>query len=357
MPNIKYLPKSATQQFGLAIAYPSDYNPSHRYMTWLIGHGAGETGNGSITALQKVVGWGGFEQLLLAVDQHKFIAVFLNTATNYSTKEYQFAKEYVKANLPYKRGAIWVLGHSLGSYGAGNYAFTDPSFTDSDIAGWFISSTGGFVQRTILYDNIIRNNIRIWGVTAENDAVVPYTYVTRVQDTILSRDSSYPVIMTVFPSTTWPNGITAHNATVGRLLALSATQLIYSGTRGKIPSNVSGFKMNRYQWAESNPRGSIYQPPTNAFVGPIFPDNQEDTTTTTTTTTSTTKMAQTYTRIGINISDPDPLTNTMIVEVIWAGAAKDIYTVRNIYFSDKSDRFDFTLLTGRIISVFKTKTV
>jgi hypothetical protein len=85
------------------------------------------------------------------------------------------------------------------------------------------------------------------------------------------------VVKTEFPVTEWPtptgtNGsATAHNAVLSRL---SQAPPYYSKgdfsliTFG-IASN-STLKQNVYQWMLSNPKGSIYQDPTNYYVGPLY---------------------------------------------------------------------------------------
>lgn len=263
---ITYYPKSATQTFGIATVVPDNYDPSKQYMTWIIGAGIGERGNGSTAALQNLVGWGGFGNLKTAANIYKFILVFVNTANNYEKGEFQYALKWAEDHLPVDENNINVLGHSLGSYGAGNYAFSDKEFCKK-INIWFCSASGPYSNKSI-YQNIVDNNIKVWGVTAANDksSGTNPIYVTQLYDKIKAIKPDAEVIITEFPATTWPDARTAHNAVLSRLTGISWTGISLDMIRGRKLTTAP--KMSIYQWALSNPKGSIYQSPDHAYTGP-----------------------------------------------------------------------------------------
>src|SRR5689334_17798257 len=75
---ITYFPKSSSQTFGIVTVMPTTYSTAKKYMTWIVGHGIGERGDGSQAALQELIGWGGFGNVKNAVDPWDFILVFVN---------------------------------------------------------------------------------------------------------------------------------------------------------------------------------------------------------------------------------------------------------------------------------------
>jgi hypothetical protein len=278
---VEFFPKSATQTFGLAVLKPDSYTPSKKYMLWIVGHGIGECGDGSQSALNKAYGWGGWGHIKTAVNTYDFIQVYLNTAStsHYRLKEYQYAIEWAKAKYSIDPNNICVLGHSLGSYGAGNSAFPDSNFA-KQINIWFCSASGPFGP-DITFTNVAKYGVKVWGVTATNDSAVGTNprYVRQLYSRLKAINPNHPVMVSEFPSTTWPTPIgakgstVAHNAVLGRLTqhpSIGVTPAITSGLPPVKLGTLTLMRMNVYQWAKSNPKGSIYQHPTSAFVGPKY---------------------------------------------------------------------------------------
>lgn len=274
---VKYYPMGsfAGQKFGFVVQTPKTFSKDRKYMLWIIGHGIGERGNGSQAALQKVYGWGGWGNIKQAVDKYEFITLYLNASVNYEKGEYQYGLQWALANLPVDTNNIVVLGHSLGSYGAGNYAFSDSVFARK-INIWIPSASGPY-SSTKIYKNISDNDIKIWGVTAVNDKAsgTDPVYVTQLYDKVIALKPTAHVIITEFPATTWPTPLnakgstTAHNAVLGRLTGLTWSGITSDLIRGKTLTVAP--KMNIYEWCLANPKGSIYQAPSDAYVGPVYP--------------------------------------------------------------------------------------
>lgn len=297
MGTITYFPKgssySSTQ--GITLIYPA-VTPK---MILIVGHGAGETNSGDLAGCQESSGWGGWGNIKTKADVYGIILIFINTtdASKYSSNEYQNAMTWARNRYPTLINMIWVLGHSLGSYGAGNYAFTDGTFA-SHTAGWIATGSGPFTPTSGLWSNLVNNNVKVWGVTAENDTVMG-TYpgvIKNIYTQMKALNSSAHVLKTVFPSTEWPNNktiykpppnetevavnadgtlkigsTTAHNAVLSRV---TGTPLYYSKGNWTLITTGDGgtanILMNLYQWMLSNPKTSIYQDPTLTFSGPKY---------------------------------------------------------------------------------------
>jgi hypothetical protein len=286
MGTITYFPKgssySSTQ--GVTLWYPA-VAPK---MILIVGHGRGERNDGAYYAgdntrgILKSFSWGGWGNIKAKADIYGIILIFINTTSNYENGEYQNALTWARARYPTLINMIWVIGHSLGSYGAGKYAFEDATFA-SRIAGWIMSASGNFLSGVNnLYTNLVNNNVKFWGVTATNDTVSDTSpaVITTVYAQLKALNSNAHAIRTVFPSTEWPNDYpvdaptgskTAHNAVLSRI---TGSPLYYSKgnwyliTQG-ITSSLT-IKMNVYQWMLSNPKTSIYQDPTLTFSGPKY---------------------------------------------------------------------------------------
>lgn len=276
-----YKGKTADQTQGLTEIYPS-VTPK---MVLIIGHGIGERNSGDLNGCKLSSGWGGWANIKLAADVYGIIQIYINTSNNYENGEYQFAlawakKKYSALGLNNK---IWVLGHSLGSYGAGRYAFADNTFA-SQIAGWIMSASGNFLSYVDDHSpttwQILNNNgVKIWGVTAENDTCkgTTPTVITTMYSAIKGLNANAHVIKSVFPDTEW-DCATSHNAVLSRI---TQRPMYYSGgnfkliTTGLLTAN--NIQMNIYQWMLSNPRTSNYQDPTSAYTGPTYPVSPDTT--------------------------------------------------------------------------------
>ncbi len=274
-----YKGKTADQTHGLTEIYPS----STPKMILIIGHGIGERSTAAedenITALKRSSGWGGWSNIKAAADTYGVIQLYISTKNNYEYGEYQFAlawakKKYSALGLNNK---IWVLGHSLGSYGAGRYAFKDITFCQG-IAGWIMSASGNFLSYATtdginLWQNLVDYGIKVWGVTAENDTCnnTTPTVITTMYSSVKAINSSAHVLKSVFPDTEWSCS-TSHNAVLGRI---TQRPMYYSGGNFKLittgESTSNDIVMNIYQWMLANPRTSNYADPTTSYIGATYP--------------------------------------------------------------------------------------
>jgi hypothetical protein len=263
------------QTQGLTEIYPTT-TPK---MILVIGHGIGERNAGDLAGCKESSGWGGWGNIKVNSDKHGVIQIYINTAGSYGANEYEFAVEWAKKKYPHLADNIWCLGHSLGMYGFGKYPLRKAAFC-AQIAGFIHSAGGNFIDSTIsvAWDNIIRNGLKVWGVTAVNDQALKDngTILTSMFNGIKALDAGAHVIKTIFPATEWPApdlDDKAHNAVLGRL-----TQAPMYYSKGNISLITQGIMpgkpvlMNLYQWMISNPRGSVYQDPTEVFTGPKYLD-------------------------------------------------------------------------------------
>jgi hypothetical protein len=280
-----YKGKTADQTHGLTEIYPS----STPKMVLIVGHGIGERSTSAedenITACKRSSGWGGWANIKAAADTYGIIQIYIVTKHDYEYGEYQFALAWAKKKYSALgiNNKIWVLGHSLGSYGAGKYAFKDTSFC-SQIAGWIMSASGNFLPFATtdgvnLWQNLVTYGVKVWGVTAENDTCsnTSPTVITTMYSAVKALSAGAHVMKTVFPDTEWTCS-SSHNQVLSRI---TQRPMYYSGgnwkliTTGLLTSN--NIVMNLYQWMLSNPRTSNYQDPTSAYVGPTYPTPQSTT--------------------------------------------------------------------------------
>jgi hypothetical protein len=96
----------------------------------------------------------------------------------------------------------------------------------------------------------------------------------------------HKIMLTTLPANTftydpvkypWAKSVSevAHAHTATKLTSASVLPAIYTKgipTPELQPGVIHILKMNIYQWAKSNPKGSRYQPPTNAYTGVINDD-------------------------------------------------------------------------------------
>lgn len=286
MSKVTHYPKSADQPFGLSTLIPDTYDPSKKYMLWLMGHGIGECNDGSLAGIRNTFNWSNWKPLHDAVDKYDFIEVHVNTDDGvfYKNKEYQFCLDWALKNLSVNENNICVLGHSLGSFGAGRYAFTDSNFAKK-INIWFASAAGPYSRKggaglldqdesikSNLFKNLTDLKVKVWGITAQNDKEVGTDpiYIMQLYPEMRKLDADAIVIVSEFPESRWPTpagkkgSAAAHNIVLSELAKdkISIPQGITLG----VPD--ATLQMNVFQWAISNPKGSIYQAPTEKFVGP-----------------------------------------------------------------------------------------
>jgi len=273
-----YKNKTPDQTKGLTEVYPS-VTPKG---VIIVGHGIGERNIGDLAGCKESSGWPGWGGLKAGADIYGFILVFINTNNNYELQEYQFGlswakKKYAALGLTNK---IWVLGHSLGSYGAGRYAFTDNTFA-SQIAGWIMSASGNFLSFAddddpTLWQILVTNEVKVWGVTAVNDLCSNTTpdVITTMYSSVKAIDADAHVLKSVFPNTEW-DCATSHNAVLNRI---TSRPMYYSGgnfkiiTTGQLTSGNPDIKMNIFQWMLANPRTSIYKDPTLVYGATTMPE-------------------------------------------------------------------------------------
>ena len=306
MGTIKYHPKGETpeQIQGLTEIIPA-IDPR---IALIIGHGIGERNAGDLAGCEESSGWPGWGNIKVGADKYGVLQVYINTTHDYEYQEYQFAVDWVLKHYPQLKDNIWVLGHSLGSFGFGKYGATGETLMPK-LAGWIDSASGNFGDIPEVYKNIIDAKVRWWGVTSENDTASGTNpiAVTRVYDKVKALKADAPVILTEFPATEWPTPAggtgskTAHNAVLGRITQPS---MYYSkGNIGLITKGIptQTVKMNLYEWMLSNPRGSVYQPPTGDYKGPVYEAAQPAATT-----------AKTIMRINLTGSGKPGMVNVVI---------------------------------------------
>jgi hypothetical protein len=268
------------QTVAFSAYYQDTFETGKKYPYMICGHGLGEARGNllDMTGVLRVFNWGAWGDLKRAAEKYGFILLFVNTKEqgHYSSKEYQKVAEWAEKNLPVDTNNLALFGHSLGSRGVGLYALTDTEFAKK-VNVWFCSSSGPYTDNPLLWKNIIDNNIKVWAWTAENDTDIGTMpkYCTWIADKLKAINPNHPVVLTVFPSTRWPTttGIknqNAHNQPIGVMNNVGVTQLTIS--RGYQLPNPTASKMDIYQWWLSNPKGSIYQPPTSEYTGPKYPE-------------------------------------------------------------------------------------
>jgi hypothetical protein len=355
-----YYPKTAAQKFGIYTVTPDNYSKEKKYMIILLGHGIGERGMGTLASLTKISQWGGWANLNKAVDKYGIIIAGLQTENSYERGEYDFAYDWAVANLPADLNNIWLWGNSLGWYGAGNQVFGKNSPIVSKLAGT-INTVSGPYSGTAAVTNLVNAGIKYWGFTATNDTHngTNPKYTRQVYDLGKAINKDAHLLVTEFPIGTFDdlNGH-AHGGPLGRA-SFDGVQTLSNITRGI--DQTLPMKMTIYQWMLSNPKGSIYQPPTNAFSGPKF-DNVE----TPAPTPAPVEVPQpapaptpkkTVKRIGITISDIDKTMNTMLVQIFWEGSEERFEKVESLYWSDQSQRLDVIFSDRTKKSIWNTKEI
>jgi hypothetical protein len=254
---------------------PNDYTPTKQYDTVVFMHGIGECGVGNLAALNKISKWGPFaETVPKAVDSRKFIAIFPNHLDdlNEKPKVCQFIIKRMQMFYSVKEDSIHFVGHSEGWHVLGNWGFSDPVFAAQ--VATTVPSSAGPNNVTATFQNIAKFDVRVWGITAKNDAVASTTYVTQLFTKVLAINPKATVIVSQFPATRWPDGKVAHNMTISEMLVQGAGRTIPAGITMGL-STAKAPAMDVYDWMFSNPRGSVAQLPDHAFTGPKYPARPE----------------------------------------------------------------------------------
>lgn len=265
------------QTFGL-----TEYMPSTVVRALLVvGHGQGECNIGDLAGCKFSSGWGGWWWIKDQAEKLGIAVLFLNTSSTskYSLKEYQYAVDWGQkryAHLGITKDNTWVLGHSLGSYGAGRYAFIDAvAAFAKKVAGWIISASGPYNsgwtadKLATLMKIMADADLKVWGVTALNDTAMGTApiYTTQVFDKMKALNPAAKVVMSIFPATQW-DATTAHNMVLNRLTQVPIG--IPAGITKGLKDPSLPLKMSVFQWMLANPRGSIWQEPTQPYVGALY---------------------------------------------------------------------------------------
>jgi hypothetical protein len=282
MSTVKHNPTSGTMKFGNSVQFPAGYISSKKYPTWLVCHGLGEINDGSLAGITHTYEHPLFEYLRAKADQYGIILVFVNTDSHfYSRGEIPWNLDWAEANLPTDKNQNGLIAHSLGFYGSSHYALTDPAFC-ARLAVIFPSSSGPYPDNSPIFKNMVDANNRVWAICSLQDAGDPATgdsgtnfhHTAKIYTEMKALRSDAKVMLTTIPAGTFKDSATqkagniAHNAAIGRL----TDGLVYLNaaiTQG-IPADLP-LKMDIYQWALSNPRGSAYRPPTESFASVTSP--------------------------------------------------------------------------------------
>jgi hypothetical protein len=87
----------------------------------VVGHGIGERGDGSLTALKKVMSFPGMPQLMKAAKVYGFKQLYLNTNSGYTQGEYEHILKVAKAIPGADSAKFHYIGLSWGGYGFNNW--------------------------------------------------------------------------------------------------------------------------------------------------------------------------------------------------------------------------------------------
>jgi hypothetical protein len=280
MSTVQHNAISGAMKFGNSVQFPAGYDASKKYPTWIICHGKGEINDGSLKGITHTYEHPLFEYLRANLDKYGIIGVWVNTDSHfYSRGEIQWNLDWAEANLPTDKNQNGLLAHSLGFYGSAHYALTDPAFCKR-LAVIFPSSSGPYADDSPIFKNMVDADNRVWAIcslqdagdAATGDSGTTFRHTQKIYEKMKILSLEAKVILTTVPlgtfkdSATTKAGIIAHNACIGRI----TDGLLYLNE--KITQGVpigQPLKMDIYQWALSNPRGSVYKAPTEAYIAPV----------------------------------------------------------------------------------------
>jgi len=265
---------SALQKFPVTLQFPDNFDSSKKYPTWLVGHGIGERG-------RPLAHYNWWSNLRAQAAKEGIILAFVNTTGSYASGEYQYTLDFAKGEAPVDVNNIGVINHSLGGHGFFNYACVDPAFA-KQLNTILSSSPGSFPANTPSIKNIVDYNIRVHGINAVQDTIAPVRILENLFNGVKGLRSDAKIMLTTLPATAftydkvkypWAESVAevAHAHVATRFTAAAVQPAI--NTKG-VPTNLDGslqvLRMNIYQWAKANPKGSKYQPPTEAYKGPVY---------------------------------------------------------------------------------------
>lgn len=287
------------RKFGYILVKPSSM-PSGTVPILIVGHGAGEKGDGTctsagLTGTTGPEGWSGFTGLQRSVDHFKFVIIHIQTSSNYQYGEIQAGVAFAKTFSYCDPNNIHYYGVSLGGYGfyynAGQTT-TGQAFV-SNFASITLAAPGccpsGNDQAGI---NIGKSGRPIWILHCHNDCIVNISNSTTRYNKIIAnggkawisvwKDRSCPSPGTICstqcahdmvsfivgeswnePDSTYPT----YN--------LLPTYSLNSGHGIREISSGTLAKMSVMQWIKSNKKGSAIVPPYNTYGG--TPTNQPPT--------------------------------------------------------------------------------
>jgi hypothetical protein len=255
--------------FGRVLLLPDSWvsNPTKKRQIVFVGHGQGECGNGSLAALNLAFGWTYWNNLKRGCDEGDLIYCFVTTAVRYDQKEIQRAVDFVERNFSYIPDEHIYVGHSLGSHGFGTFLIPDLAYLKK-FRLWICSAPGGF-NTLRAATNMKATGTLFWGFASPEDSTVPsYTTIQQVRDhgKALGVNPGH-FLVTLFGPKFWASGGESHNKPIIELAAYP-TKIQPGWTQGISPSVIP--QMKWWQWAKANPRGSLFQLPSNPYVGPKF---------------------------------------------------------------------------------------
>lgn len=264
----KHFAVGGENAYGHSVVFPQGYDPAKKYPTIFFLSGIGETAPGSLSDVTNTYNWVKSNSFLLDnVDKYGFllfIPTYPNTTTSKS-KVAQWMLSHAKAKYSVDERYVAFIGHSNGSHTLGTWSFADPEFA-KQVAVWICSASGPF-STPDTFKNVAQYDVRIWGITAVNDAVISTNYVQQLGTKVPALNPQAVVVITKFPATRFPDGETAHNIVLGQITKSPLPFVSLPGITDRLGGSP---RMDMYQFILSNPKGSIPQLPDQPFTGAKF---------------------------------------------------------------------------------------
>lgn len=341
----KHFAVGGANTYGYSVVFPPGYTETKKYPALFFISGIGETAPGSLTDVQRTYNWVKSNSFLLdGVDKYGFllfIPTYPNTVTSKS-KVAQWMLSHAKANYPVDEKSVTFIGHSNGSHTLGTWSFADAEFA-KQVAVWVCSASGPF-STSATFKNIADYDVRVWGITAANDAIISPNYVTQLGTKIPPLNPAAVVVITKIPATRFLDGRAAHNLVLGQI---TKTPLPFISL-GSITSRLGSTpRMDLYQFILSNPKGSIPQLPDQPYTGAKYavqpePEPQPE--------PETVKPI-----IGVNYA------GVTLLEIVYSDGTKELKraprgsSFKNVYDSNKLDILTITHRDGKVETISRKK--
>lgn len=253
-------PKSATQSLGYVIITPDGYDTTKKYPVVIVGHGAGEVGDGSDAGLQKVIDWSGWLELHNAVDLFQIVVIHIQTSSRYQFGEIQNGILVAKGLPTTDPNYIHYYGVSLGGYG-----FAQQAGNQADLAAQFATiklDMMGSGAVPLTGDNIAIAKTPTWLSHAKDDNIAPYSGSDELYKDIVANNgvawfTQYITGKHLIASRT----LTAYNMAPNKWLPASPAGN-YAATGFNAP------KMSWYEWIKANKRGQSVIAPDSVVTAP-----------------------------------------------------------------------------------------